>query len=56
MATFALPIAANPALAFDTPRRTVLDESGHRAVLLSEVTGQGNVSAVAPIRSYAKPI
>jgi phosphatidylserine/phosphatidylglycerophosphate/cardiolipin synthase-like enzyme len=56
VATFVLPIAANPALAFATPRRRVLDESGHRAVLLTEVTGQGNVSAVAPITAYVKPI
>ena len=55
MATFLPPLAgANPIV--QPPRRTLLDESGHRAVLLSRVTGQANVTAVAPIRSYAKPI
>lgn len=55
MATFLPPLAgANPIV--EPPRRTLLDESGHRAVLLSQVTGLANVTAVAPIRSYAKPI
>lgn len=55
MATFHVPIAGTN-LSVEPPRRTLLDESGHRAVLLSEVTAQGNVTVVAPITSYATTI
>ncbi len=54
MATFVPPIDDVANVTVARPARTVLDESGHRAVLLSELTG--TVQLVAPIRSYAKPV
>jgi phosphatidylserine/phosphatidylglycerophosphate/cardiolipin synthase-like enzyme len=52
VASFVPPIEGS--FTVSAPTRTLLDDSGHCAVLLSEITGP--VKAVAPIRSYAKPI
>jgi phosphatidylserine/phosphatidylglycerophosphate/cardiolipin synthase-like enzyme len=56
MASFVPPIAGNLTdVTVAAPTRALLDDTGHRAVLLSELTA-ASITAVAPIRSYADPI
>ena len=40
----------------ERPRRAVLDDSGHRTALIARLSGAAGVHAVAPCRSFAKPI
>ena len=56
-ATFIPPIEGSlPSVTVGAPTKEVLDESGHRAVLISEITGPASLKAVAPITSYATQI
>lgn len=56
MASFVPPIANLANVTVGAPTRALLDVSGHRAVLLSELTASTTITAVAPITSYASPI
>ena len=57
MASFVPPLAGNLAdVTAVRPTRAELDDSGHRAIMISRLSNPAGLSAVAPIRSYARPI
>lgn len=57
MASFVPPIEGNlTGATIAPPTNEMLDDTGHRALLVSEITATANVKAVAPIASYAAQI
>jgi phosphatidylserine/phosphatidylglycerophosphate/cardiolipin synthase-like enzyme len=59
VASFGSPIAGDLAdLVAEPPRRGLLDDTDHRAAMISRfsVSGGGLLTAVAPIRSFARPV
>ena len=57
MASFVPPIDGNlTGLTAAPPTRALLDDSGHRAILLSELSAPTSISVAAPITSYAEAV
>jgi phosphatidylserine/phosphatidylglycerophosphate/cardiolipin synthase-like enzyme len=57
VASFVPPIEGNLAtVTVAAPTRELLDDTGHRALLVSELTATASLKAVAPIKSYAQRI